>query len=147
MNEKIIANNPKASYEYFLEEKIEAGISLAGTEVKSLRANKCSIKEAYIDINNGEAFVIGMNIPQYEKGNIFNRDSVRNRKLLLKKSEIIKLQKVKEQAGYTIIPVKVYFKGKYVKVEIAIAKGKKLYDKRESIKKRDNDRDMARYLK
>ena len=137
---KIIAQNKKASFEYFLEEKFEAGIELVGTEVKSLRMGKCSINESYVRVYKGEVFITGMNISPYEMGNIFNRDPLRERKLLLNKREINKLiGKCKEQS-YTIVPVKVYFKGKYVKIEIALAKGKKLYDKRQDIAKRDSDR-------
>lgn len=139
-NIKIIAQNKKASFEYFLEEKFEAGIELVGTEVKSLRMGKCSLGESYVRVYKGEVFINGMNISPYEMGNIFNRDPLRERKLLLNKREINKLiGKCKEQS-YTIIPVKIYFKGRYVKIEIALAKGKKLYDKRQDIAKKDADR-------
>ena len=144
---KLIANNKKASHEYFLEEKIEAGIELVGTEVKSLRQGKCSVKEAFVRIQNGEVWIYQMHIPPYEKGNIFNRDPLRPRKLLLHKSEILKLeQKIKEK-GYTLVPVLVYFSNGHVKVEIALAKGKKLYDKRDDIAKKDQRREASRDFK
>ena len=144
---KLIANNKKASHEYFLEEKIEAGIELVGTEVKSLRQGKCSVKEAFVRIQNGEVWIYQMHIPPYEKGNIFNRDPLRPRKLLLHKSEILKLeQKIKEK-GYTLVPVLVYFSNGRVKVEIALAKGKKLYDKRDEIAKKDQRREASRDFK
>ena len=140
MDTKIIAQNKKASFEYFLEETFEAGLELVGTEVKSLRAGKCSINDSYVHVYKGEVFVSGMNISPYEMGNIFNRDPLRERKLLLSKREINKMiGKCKEQ-GYTIIPTKIYFKGRYAKLEIALAKGKKLYDKRDSIAKKDAER-------
>lgn len=147
MANKIMTENKKAYFDYFIEEKFEAGIVLTGTEIKSIRAGKCSIKEAYIEINNGEANIIGMNISPYDHGNIFNVNPLRDRKLLLHKSEILKMSKGKDEDGYTLVPTKVYLvKGK-AKVEVAIAKGKKLYDKRESIKEKDIKRDMARYSK
>ena len=143
---KLISNNKKAYHDYFIEDTYEAGISLCGTEVKSLRQGKCSIKESYINIDKGEAYIIGMNISPYEQGNIFNKDPLRIRKLLLHKSEINKLLGASSEEGYTIVPLSVYFiKGK-VKVEIGLAKGKKLYDKRNSLKdkaiKRENERDF-----
>ena len=141
---KLIANNKKAYHEYFLEETYEAGISLAGTEVKSLRMGKCSIKEAFIRIDNGEMNIYQMHISPYEKGNIFNKDPLRVRKLLMHKSEILKLtQKIKEK-GYTIVPVEVYFSHGRVKLKIALARGKKLYDKRETIAKKDMKREAER---
>lgn len=144
---KLIANNKKARHDYFLEETYEAGISLHGTEVKSLRQGKCSIKEAFIHIEDGEVIVYGMNISPYEKGNIFNRDPLRPKKLLMHKSEINKLLgKIKEK-GYTIVPVEVYFKGSLVKMQIALAKGKKLYDKRQDIAKKDQRREVEREFK
>ena len=144
---RLIANNKKAYHEYFLEETYEAGISLKGTEVKSLRMGRCSIKEAYIRIENGEMVLYQMHIPPYEKGNIFNRDPLRPRKLLLHKTEILKLLgKIKEK-GYTIVPVEVYFSGSLVKVKIALAKGKKLYDKRADIAKKDQRREAQRDFK
>ena len=144
---KLIANNKKAYHDYFLDEKYEAGISLAGTEVKSLRMGKGSIKEAFIRIENGEVYLYGMHITPYEKGNIFNKDPLRPKKLLLHKKEIEKLTgKIKEN-GYTIVPVEVYFKGSLVKVEIALARGKKLYDKRQDIAKKDQRREAERDFK
>lgn len=144
---KLVANNKKAYHDYFIEEKYEAGLELFGTEVKSLRMGKCSIKEAYIDIKNGEAFVRGMNISPYEKGNIFNRDPVRVRKLLLHKQEIRKLDAASEQQGYTIVPLQVYFKNGRAKIEIGLGKGKKLYDKRATVAKKDAKREAQREFK
>lgn len=144
---KLIANNKKAFHDYFIEESFEAGISLVGTEVKSLRMGKCSIKESYIDIVNGEAVIYGMNISPYEKGNIFNKDPLRPRKLLLHKSEINKLFGAVQQQGYTIVPLKIYFKGSLAKAEIGLARGKKQYDKRADIAKRDAKRAMDRAFK
>ena len=144
---KLIANNKKAYHEYFLEEKFEAGISLHGTEVKALRAGKCSIKEAFVRIENGEVIIYQMHISPYEKGNIFNRDPLRPKKLLMHKSEIRKLQGQIAEKGYTIVPVQVYFKGSLVKVQIALAKGKKLYDKRADIAKKDQRREAERDFK
>ncbi|MBR6704873.1 MAG: SsrA-binding protein SmpB [Lachnospiraceae bacterium] len=141
---RLIANNKKAYHDYFIEDTYEAGISLAGTEVKSLRMGKCSLKESYIQIKRGEVFVHGMHISPYEKGNIFNRDPLRVRKLLLHDYEIRKLQAGVEKQGYTIVPLKVYFKGQLVKAEIGLAKGKKLYDKRESLKEKDMQRRAER---
>lgn len=144
---KLVANNKKAYHEYFIEEKYEAGLSLVGTEVKSLREGKCSIKEAYINIDKGEAYIVGMNISPYEKGNIFNRDPLRVRKLLLHKYEINKLLGGSSQQGYTIMPLQVYFKDGRAKIEIGLAKGKKLYDKREAIAKKDQRRELEREFK
>lgn len=144
---KLVANNKKAYHDYFIEEKYEAGLELFGTEVKSLRMGKCSIKEAYIDIKNGEAFVRGMNISPYEKGNIFNRDPVRVRKLLLHKSEIRKLDAASQQQGFTIVPLQVYFKNGRAKIEVGLAKGKKLYDKRATVAKKDAKREAQREFK
>ena len=145
--QKLIANNKKAYHDYFLEETYEAGISLVGTEVKSLRMGKCSIKEAFLRIDKGELFVYQMHISPYEKGNIFNRDPLRPRKLLMHRSEILKLeQKIKEK-GYALIPVDVYFKGSRVKVKVALAKGKKLYDKRNDIAAKDQKREAQREFK
>ena len=144
---KMIANNKKAYHDYFIEEKYETGIALHGTEVKSLRMGKCSIKEAFLRIENGEVFVYGMHISPYEKGNIFNKDPMRIKKLLLHKSEINKLLgKIKEK-GMSLVPLKVYFKGSLVKVEIGLAKGKKLYDKRDDIAKKDQQREAQRDFK
>ena len=144
---KLIANNKKAYHDFFILEKYEAGIMLAGTEVKSLRMGKCSIKEAYVRIDNGEAYVFQMNISPYEKGNIFNKDQIRPRKLLLHKMQIIKLQSELTQQGYALMPLEVYFKDGRAKVEIGLAKGKKLYDKRQDIAKRDLQREVQRKFK
>ncbi len=144
---KLIANNKKAYHDYFIEDKYEAGISLAGTEVKSLRMGKCSIKEAFVRIENGEVFIYGMHISPYEKGNIFNKDPLRPRKLLLHRSEINKLLGKTKEKGIAIVPLKVYFKGSLVKVEIGLAKGKKLYDKRQDIAKKDQQREASRDFK
>lgn len=144
---KLIANNKKAYHDYFILDKFEAGISLHGTEVKSLRMGKCSIKEAFVRVENGEVFIYGMHISPYEKGNIFNKDPMRVRKLLLHKSEINKLVGQTKEKGITIMPLRVYFKGSLVKVEIGIAKGKKLYDKRQDIAKKDQQREVQRDFK
>ena len=144
---KLIANNKKAYHDFFIEDKYEAGISLYGTEIKSIRMGKCSIKESYIEINKGEAFIVGMNISPYEKGNIFNKDPLRVRKLLLHKQEIEKLLGRTSEKGYTIMPLQVYLKDGKAKVEIGLAKGKKLYDKRESIAKKDQRRELEREFK
>lgn len=144
---KLIANNKKAYHEYFLEETYEAGISLHGTEVKSLRMGKCSIKESFIRIENGELILYQMNISPYEKGNIFNRDPLRPKKLLMHRHEIRRLQGKIAQKGYTLVPVEVYFSGSLVKVKIALAKGKKLYDKRADIAKKDQRREAQRDFK
>jgi SsrA-binding protein len=144
---KLIANNKKAYHDYFIEDTFEAGISLAGTEVKSLRMGKCSLKESFIRIENGEVLIYGMHISPYEKGNIFNKDPLRVRKLLLHKYEINKMSGKIAQQGYTIVPLRVYFKGSLVKVEIALARGKKLYDKRQDIAKKDMKREAQREFK
>ncbi len=144
---KMIANNKKAFHDYFIEDKFEAGISLAGTEVKSLRMGKCSIKESFIRIENGEVMIYGMHISPYEKGNIFNKDPLRPRKLLMHKYEINKAEGKMTAKGYTIVPLQVYFKGSLVKVEIALARGKKLYDKRQDIAKKDMRRESEREFK
>ena len=146
-NYKLIANNKKAYHDYFVEETYEAGIELVGTEVKSLRMGKCSVKEAFIRERNGEMFVYGMHISPYEKGNIFNRDPLRVRKLLLHKHEIRKIKAYADQQGCAIIPLKVYVKGNLVKVEIGLCKGKKIYDKRQDIAKKDQRREAERDLK
>lgn len=144
---KLIANNKKAYHDFFILDTYEAGIALHGTEVKSLRMGKCSIKESFIRIENGEMFIYGMHISPYEKGNIFNKDPLRVRKLLLHKSEIHKLMGKTQEKGMSIVPLKVYLKGSLVKVEIGLAKGKKLYDKREDIAKKDQKREAAREFK
>jgi SsrA-binding protein len=145
--QRLIANNKKAFHDYFIDEKYEAGIALHGTEVKSLRMGKCSIKESFIRIENGEVYIYGMHVSPYEKGNIFNKDPLRVKKLLMHKYEINKLSgKIKEK-GYTLVPLQVYFKEGKVKVEIGLARGKKLYDKREDIAKKDSRREMERAFK
>ena len=146
-NGKLIANNKKAYHDYFILDTYETGISLAGTEVKSLRMGKCSIKESFVRIENGEVFIYGMHISPYEKGNIFNKDPLRPRKLLLHKYEINKLLGRTKEKGIAIVPLKVYFKGSLVKVEIGLAKGKKLYDKRQDIAKKDQQREASRDFK
>ena len=144
---RLIANNKKAYFDYFIEEKYEAGMVLHGTEVKSIRAGKCSIKESYTKIENGEVYVLGMNITPYEKGNIFNKDPLRPKKLLLHKSEINKLAGQLSTKGYTLVPLQVYLSKGRVKMEIGLARGKKLYDKRESIAKKDQIRDAQKEFK
>ena len=144
---KLIANNKKAYHDYFIEEKYEAGISLHGTEVKSLRMGKCSVKESFVRIQNGEVYIYGMNISPYEKGNIFNKDPLRIRKLLLHRSEINKMEAKLKEKGLTLVPIKVYFKNSLVKVEIGMARGKKLYDKRQDIAKKDQRREAERDFK
>lgn len=146
-NVKLVCNNKKAYHEYFIEEKYEAGISLAGTEVKSIRQGKCSIKESYVGITNGEVMIYGMHVSPYEKGNIFNKDPLRTRKLLMHSYEINKLIGKTKEKGYTLMPLQVYFKGSLVKVEIGLARGKKLYDKREDIRKSDLKRESERDFK
>ena len=144
---KLVANNKKAYHDYFVDEKIEAGLVLHGTEVKSLRMGKCSIKESFIRIENGEMFVYGMHISPYEKGNIFNKDPLRVKKLLLHKSEINKLTgKIKEK-GFTIVPLQVYFRDGKAKMEIGLCRGKKLYDKRADIAKKDMKREAEKEFK
>ncbi|MBQ5430138.1 MAG: SsrA-binding protein SmpB [Lachnospiraceae bacterium] len=144
---KIIASNKKARHDYFLDEYFEAGIALVGTEVKSLRAGGCSLKEAWVRIQNGEIWIYQMHIAPYEKGNIMNKDPLRPRKLLMHKAEILKLEQKMKEKGYTIVPVEAYFKDSRVKVEIALARGKKLYDKRADIAKRDQMREAERDFK
>lgn len=144
---KLVANNKKAYHDYFIEEKYEAGLVLHGTEVKSLRMGKCSIKEAFIRIENGEVYIYGMHISPYEKGNIFNKDPLRIKKLLLHKQQIRKLIGSSAEKGYTIVPLQVYFKDGRAKIEIGLAKGKKLYDKRQDIAKKDQRREAQKELK
>jgi SsrA-binding protein len=144
---KLIANNKKAYHDYFIEDKYEAGIALVGTEVKSLRMGKCSVKEAFIRIENEEVYIYQMHISPYEKGNIFNKDPLRTRKLLLHKYEINKLIGKQKEKGYTIVPLQVYFKDGLVKIEIGLARGKKLYDKRQDIAKKDVKREAERDFK
>ena len=144
---KLAANNKKAYHDYFIEEKYEAGIALHGTEVKSLRLGKCSIKEAFVRIEGGEVFIYGMHISPYEKGNIFNKDPLRVKKLLLHRSEINKMAGKIAEKGYTLVPLQVYFKNGLAKVEIGLAKGKKLYDKRQDIAKKDQRREAEKEFK
>lgn len=146
-NYKLIAQNKKARHDYFIEDTYEAGISLAGTEVKSLRMGKASIKESFIKNINAELFILNMHISPYEKGNIFNKDPLRTRKLLLHRYEINKIQGAVTTKGYTIVPLKVYLKGSLIKVEIGIAKGKKQYDKRQDIAKKDQRREAEKQFK
>jgi len=145
--QKLIANNKKAYHDYFIDETYEAGIVLHGTEVKSMRMGKCSVKEAFIRIENGEMFVYGMHVSPYEKGNIFNKDPLRVKKLLLHKYEINKMAGKVAEKGYTLVPLQVYFKEGKVKVEIGLARGKKLYDKREDIAKKDMKREAEKEFK
>ena len=145
--QKLIANNKKAYHDYFIEETYEVGVALHGTEVKSMRLGKCSIKESFIRIENGEVFVYGMHVSPYEKGNIFNKDPMRVKKLLMHRYEINKLAGKIAEKGYTLVPLQVYFREGKVKVEIGLAKGKKLYDKRESIAKKDQRRELEREFK
>ena len=144
---KLLANNKKAYHDYFIDDKYETGIELYGTEVKSVRMVKCSIKEAFVRIQNGEVYIYGMHINPYEKGNIFNKDPLRPRKLLMHKAEINKLTGKIAEKGFTLVPLQVYFKGSLVKVEIGLARGKKLYDKREDIAKKDQRRELEREFK
>ena len=145
--QKIIAQNKKAWHEYFVDEKYEAGISLAGTEVKSIRNGGVNLKDSYCTFDKGEMFATGMHISPYEQGNIFNTDPMRDKKLLMHKREIMKLQGLVQQKGYTLIPLSLYFSGSHVKVEIGLCRGKKLYDKRDSDAKREAERDMDRHMK
>ena len=144
---KLVANNKKAYHDYFIEEKYEAGIVLHGTEVKSMRMGKCSIKEAFIRLENEEVYAYGMHISPYEKGNIFNKDPLRPKKLLLHKQQIRKLVGSSAEKGYTLVPLQVYFKDGRAKIEIGLAKGKKLYDKRQDIAKKDQRREAEKELK
>ena len=142
--EKQLAENRKARHEYFIESTCECGLALVGTEVKSIRMGKVNIKDSYVKVKNGEAFVVGMHVSPYEKGNIFNRDPFRERKLLLHKREIVKLGALSQADGYSLIPLRLYLKDDKVKLELAVAKGKKLYDKRHAIAERDAKRQMDR---
>lgn len=144
---KLLANNKKAHHDYFIEETYEAGIALHGTEVKSLRLGKCSIKESFIKIEKGEVFIYNMHISPYEKGNIFNKDPLRVKKLLMHKYEINKIAGKIQQQGYTLVPLNVYLSGSLVKVEVGLARGKKLYDKRQDIAKRDQRREAEKNFK
>ena len=144
---KIIANNKKAYHDYFVDETYEAGIELFGTEVKSVRQGHCSVKEAFIRADKGELYVLGMHINPYEKGNIFNKDPLRTRKLLMHRSEINKLMGKITEKGYTLIPLQVYLKGSLVKVQVGLCRGKKLYDKREDLAKKTQRRELEREFK
>ena len=144
---KLVANNKKAYHDYFIDDKYEAGIELFGTEVKSIRMGKCSVKEAFVKIDKGQVYIYGMHISPYEKGNIFNKDPLRSRKLLLHRSEIDKLEGKIREKGITLVPLQVYFKGSLVKVEIGLARGKKLYDKRADIAKKDQRRELEKEFK
>ena len=144
---KIAAQNKKAYHDYFVEEKYEAGIELFGTEVKSIRAGSVNLKDSYCDIKDGELFVIGMHVSPYEHGNIFNRDPLRRRKLLMHKREIMKLHGLVAQKGMSLIPLSLYFKNSHVKVELGLCRGKKMYDKRDSIAERDANREIDRKMK
>ena len=145
--QKLIANNKKDFHDYFIDDTYEAGVALHGTEVKSMRMGKCSIKEAFIRIENGEVFVYGMHVSPYEKGNLFNKDPLRVKKLLMHKYEINKLSAKIAEKGYTLVPLQVYFKEGRVKVEVGLARGKKLYDKRADIAKKDQRRETEREFK
>jgi len=144
---KIIAANKKAYHDYFVDEKYEAGIALFGTEVKSLRSGAVNLKDSYCEIKNGEIFAVGVHISPYEKGNIFNREPLRDKKLLMHKKEILKLHGLVSQKGFTLVPLSLYFSGAHVKMEIGLCRGKKLYDKREDIAKNDAKRTMERTFK
>lgn len=144
---KTCASNRKAFHDYFVEERFEAGIELFGTEVKSIRAGTVNLKDSYLNIREGELFAKGIHVSPYEKGNIFNRDPLRERKLLMHKKEILKLRSLSERDGYTLIPLSLYLKGGRVKVEVGVCRGKKLYDKRESALKRDLERENRRGIK
>ncbi|MBQ4087406.1 MAG: SsrA-binding protein SmpB [Clostridia bacterium] len=146
-SKKIISNNKKAYHDYFIEEKIEAGIELFGTEVKSVRAGTVNLKDSYVSLKTGEAILIGMHISPYEQGNIFNRDPMRERRLLLHKKEIARLIGKTKETGYSLIPLSVYFSGSLVKIELGLARGKKAYDKRDAIAERDAKRNMDRAIK
>ncbi len=144
--EKIFAQNKKARHDYFIEKTYEAGVELKGTEVKSIRAGKANLKESYVTIKNGEVFVVGMHVSPYKEGNIFNVDPLRERKLLLNKREILRLNQEVQLKGMTLVPISLYEKNGRVKMELAVARGKKLYDKRESIKEKDIKRNLERYF-
>jgi SsrA-binding protein len=144
---KIIAQNKKAWHDYFVDEKYEAGIALYGTEVKSVRAGAVNLKDSYCSIKNGELFVLGMHISPYEKGNIFNREPLRDKKLLMHKREIMKLHGLMTQKGYTLVPLSLYFSGKNVKVEVGLCRGKKLYDKRDALAEKQAGREMDRRMR
>ena len=144
---KIVAQNKKAYHDYFVDEKYEAGIELFGTEVKSIRAGTVNLKDSYCTVRNGELFALGIHISPYEKGNIFNREPLREKRLLMHKKEILKLFNLVGQKGYTLVPLSLYFSGSRVKVEVGLCRGKKLYDKREDIAKKDANREIERKMK
>lgn len=144
---RIIAQNRKAYHDYFVDEKYEAGIALFGTEVKSIRGGAVNLKDSYCSLKNGELYVIGMHVSPYEKGNIFNREPLRDRKLLMHKKEIMKLGGLVTQKGYTLVPLSLYFSGKNVKVEVGLCRGKKLYDKRDAAAEKQASREMDRRMK
>ena len=147
MQKKIVANNPSARHNYTIQDTIEAGIVLTGTEIKSIRNGKVNLKDSYANIKNGEVFIYGMHISPYEHGNIFNKDPLRTRKLLLTRREINKLTGLIKQKGLTLVPISLYFNGNFLKIELGIGKGKKLYDKREDIAKKDAERRIQRAMK
>lgn len=146
METKLIAKNPTAFHNYTIDDKLEAGIVLSGTEIKSIRNGRANLKDSYAIIKNGEVYIVGMHISPYEHGNIFNKDPLRDRKLLLNKREINKLIGLTKQKGYSLVPLNMYFKGSLVKVEVGIGKGKKLYDKREDIAKKDAERRIRQQM-
>lgn len=146
MDTKLIAKNPTAFHNYFIDDKLEAGIVLSGTEIKSIRNGRANLKDSYAIIKNGEVFIVGLHISPYEQGNIFNKDPLRDRKLLLNKREINKLIGLTKQKGCSLIPLNMYFKGSFVKVELGVGKGKKLYDKREDIAKKDAERRIKQQM-
>ncbi len=146
-NDKLIAKNPTAFHNYNIENKLEAGIVLSGTEIKSIRNGKANLKDSYAIIKNNEVYVVGLHISPYEHGNIFNKDPLRDRKLLLNRREINKLIVMTKQKGYSLVPLNMYFKGSLVKIELGVGKGKKLYDKREDIAKKDAERRMRQHAK
>ena len=146
MNTKLIAKNPTAFHNYSIDEKLEAGIVLSGTEIKSIRNGRANLKDSYAIIKNGEVFIVGLHISPYEQGNIFNKDPLRDRKLLLNRREINKLIGLTKQKGYSLVPLNMYFKGSLVKVELGVGKGKKLYDKREDIAKKEAERRIKQQM-
>ena len=146
METKLIAKNPTAFHNYTIDDKLEAGIVLSGTEIKSIRNGKANLKDSYAVIKHGEVYIVGMHISPYEQGNIFNKDPLRDRKLLLNKREINKLIGLTKQKGYSLVPLNMYFKGSFVKIELGIGKGKKLYDKREDIAKKDAERRIRQQM-
>lgn len=146
MTKKLVANNPTARHNYTIEDTMEAGIVLTGTEIKSIRNGKVNLKDSYANIKNGEIFIYGMHISPYEHGNIYNKDPLRTRKLLLTRREINKLIGLTKQKGYSLVPISLYFNGNFLKIELGIGKGKKLYDKREEIAKKDAERRMKQHL-